>query len=134
VRDAVHAAMPRVVEGISLKDGSVLLVKGSRGLTKERWSLPDGFLRFGETPQQELVREVKEELGVEARIQELLGIKAKLGHQSRLQWVMVFYRIVLTDEVHPNPDEIAESQYFPLPAAKELLFDSLMQEAITSLR
>lgn len=109
VREAVHAAMPRMVEGISLKDGSVLLVKGSRGLTKERWSLPGGFLRFGETPQQGLVREMKEELGVEARIQELLGIKAKLAHPSRLHWIMVFYRIVLTGEVHPNPDEIAKS-------------------------
>ena len=134
VREAIHAGMPRViVEGVCLERGKILLVKGSRGLTKGRWSLPGGFLRFGETPQEGLIRELKEELNVKARIEELLDVKAKLGEKSRLHWIMIFYRISIADTITPNPDEIAAAQYFSLLQAKELLFDDLMRAVVSSL-
>jgi len=135
VREAVHASMPRVVvEGVAFNEGCVLLVKGSRGLTKGRWSLPGGFLRFGETPQQGLTREVKEELGVDARIEKFLAAKAKLGSQSWLHWVMLFYRISLFGTIRPEPDEIADARYVPAQRAEDLVFDNLMREVIVSLR
>jgi len=134
VREAVYAGMPRVVvEGINSKEGDILLVKGSRGLTKGVWSLPGGFLRFGETPEQGLVREFGEELGVVAQIERLFCVKAKLGIRSQLHWIMVFYQISVSGKLSPDPDEIAEAQYFPLAEAKELLFDKLMQDVVASL-
>ena len=134
VREAIHAGMPRVVvEGICLKGGKILLVKGSRGLTKGRWSLPGGFLRFGETPQAGLLRELKEELGVGGKIESLLDIKGKLGSESRLHWVMIFYHVSLEGELHPDPDEIAEATYFPLEKARDLGIDDLMHDAISSI-
>ncbi len=134
VREAIHAGMPRVVvEGICLKDGKILLVKGSRGLTKGRWSLPGGFLRFGETPPEGLLRELKEELGVGGRIESLLDIKGKLGSESRLHWVMIFYQVSLEGETHPDPDEIAEVAYFPLEKARDLGIDDLMRDAVSSI-
>ena len=135
LRESVHASMPRVVvEGVALNEGCVLLVKGSRGLTNGRWALPGGFLRFGETPQHGLKREVKEELKVDARIDSLLTADAKLGRQSRLHWIMLFYRITLFGTIRPEPDEIADAQYVPIRRAEDLVFDSLMREVIASLR
>lgn len=134
VREVIHAGMPRVVvEGICLKRGKILLVKGSRGLTKGRWSLPGGFLRFGETPQAGLLREIKEELGVDGKIELLLDIKGKLGIESHLHWVMIFYQVSFEGELHPDPDEIAEVAYFPLEKARDLGIDDLMRDAISSI-
>ncbi len=134
VREAIHAGMPRVVvEGICLEGGKILLVKGSRGLTKGRWSLPGGFLRFGETPQEGLLRELKEELGVGGKIESLLDIKGKLGSESRLHWVMIFYHVSLEGNPHPDPDEIAEATYFPLEKARDLGIDNLMRDAVSSI-
>jgi len=76
---------------------------------------------------------MKEELGVETQIEKLLEVKAKLGSQSRLHWVMIFYQISLFGTISPDPDEIDEAQYSPLSRAKELIFDSLMREVIVSL-
>ena len=134
VREAIHAGMPRVVvEGICLKGGKILLVKGSRGLTKGRWSLPGGFLRFGETPPEGLLRELKEELGVVGKIESLLDVKGKLGSESRLHWVMIFYQVSLEGKPHPDPDEIAEATYFPLEKARDLGIDDLMRDAVSSI-
>jgi len=135
VRRAVHATMPRVVvEGIAVRDGSVLLVKGSRGFTEGLWSLPGGFVRFGESPAEGLVREVREELRVNASIDELIDVRAKLGEKSRLHWIMLFYRITIDGTPDPDPDEIAEARFFPLDEAGDLVCDSLMRAVVSSLQ
>jgi ADP-ribose pyrophosphatase YjhB (NUDIX family) len=134
VREAVHATMPRVVvEGLSLQGGKVLLVKGSRGLNEGRWSLPGGFLRFGETPEEGVLREVEEEIGARARIERLLALKARLGPKSRLHWIMALFEVTLTGELAPDPDEISAVEYVPLAQAAELLTDDLMKETIAAL-
>lgn len=131
VREAIHSTMQRVVvEGICIDAGKILLVKGSRGLTEGRWSLPGGFLRFGEGPQEGLLREMREELRVEGRIESFLDVRAKLGETSKLQWIMLFYRISLHGRLDPDPDEIAEARYFPLPEAASLISDGLMRQVV----
>ncbi|MCD6495428.1 NUDIX hydrolase [Candidatus Bipolaricaulota bacterium] len=111
----------------------ILLVKGSRGLTEGRWSLPGGFLRFGEGPQEGLLREMREELRVEGRIKSFLDVRAKLGETSRLHWIMLFYRISLSGVLDPDPDEIAEARYFPLQQAATLVSDGLMRQVLLDI-
>jgi len=131
VREAVHATMPRVVvEGVCLRDGRVLLVKGSRGLTVDRWTLPGGFLRFGESPRDGVLREVREEVGVDASVEELIDARSKLGQHTHLHWVMLFYRVHIDGEPAPNPDEIAEARFVEIAEALELVSDELMCDAI----
>ena len=135
VRAAVHASMPRVVmEGLCVQSGKILLVNASRGLTKGLWSLPGGFLRYGETPADGLVREVREELRVNAEITELVDVRAKVGVESRLHWVMLFYRITIDGTPDPDPDEIAAAQFFPLAQAQELLHGPLMRAVVAGLQ
>lgn len=134
VREAVHATMPRVVvEGVCLRDGRILLVKGSRGLTEGRWTLPGGFLRFGETPREGVVRELEEEVGVHATVEELLDVSSKLGLHTGLHWIMVFCRVRFDGEPHPNPDEIAEARFVDLEEARSLVSDALMCHAIEAI-
>jgi len=134
VRDAVHATMPRVVsEGICIREGRILLVKGSRGLTKDRWTLPGGFLRFGEDPESGLLREIQEELGTQARIEAPLGVRSKLGERSKLHWILFFYRVDIRDPLQPNPDEIAEVRWFSPSEAADTLTDNVMRDVIATL-
>lgn len=131
VRAAVHATMPRVVvEAICIEDGCVLLVKGSRGLNEGRWSLPGGFLRFGETPEEGVLREVREEVGAEAELVRSAGARGWLGRASGLHWILFFFRARLLGTPCPNPDEIAEAVYVPLAEAPRRLHDPAMAEAV----
>lgn len=131
VRSAVHASMPRVVvEGICIEDGRALLVLGSRGLNEGRWSLPGGFLRYGESPEEGLLREVDEEVGAPATILRPAGVHAKLGPKTLLHWIMFFYRFELCGTPHPDPDEIAEARFVDLRDAPGMLHDPAMAEAV----
>ncbi len=121
-RIAVHATMPRiVVEGVCLRGGEVLLVKGSRGLTEGLWSLPGGFLRFGETPAEGVLREIQEEVGLVGRIEGAPVFRSRLGERSRLHWIMIFYRVAVDGVPALNPDEIAEARFAEPAAVSEML-------------
>lgn len=134
VRAAVHASMPRVVvEGIYRRGEDVLLVKGSRGLTQGLWSLPGGFLQFGEDPQAGLLREIREELGVPASIDGLVAVRAKLGKHSHLHWILFFYQVSLSLPLAPNPDEIAETRFVPVSEALTLGIDDTMAGVLERL-
>jgi len=131
VQEAIHSTMHRVVvEGICIDHGKILLVKGSRGLTEGRWSLPGGFLRFGEGPQEGLLREMREELRVEGHIESFLDVRAKLGEMSKLHWIMLFYKISVSGGLDPDPDEIADTRYFALQDALNQVSDGLMRQVI----
>jgi mutator protein MutT len=59
--------------GILIEDGKILLIK--QDVTKTRnWSLPGGRLEAGETIEDCLVRELKEEAGLDISIKELLYV------------------------------------------------------------
>jgi mutator protein MutT len=59
--------------GILIEDGKILLIK--QDVTETRhWSLPGGKLEPGETIENCLVRELKEETGLDISIKELLYI------------------------------------------------------------
>lgn len=134
LREAVHRSLPRVVaEGVIEEGGKVLLVKATRGLTKGLWSLPGGFLSFGEAPEAAVHREVEEELGVPCRVGELLGVRAKVGVHTGLHWLMFVYRVALLGEPRPDRDEIAEVRWFQIKEAADRLCDETMAAFLRSL-
>jgi len=134
VVQAVHATMPRVVcEAVCIESGRLLLVRGNRGFTKDRWTLPGGFVRFGEHPADGLQREIQEELGVEAEVGECLSVRSKLGERSRLHWILFFYRAELCGTPKANPDEIAAIRFVDRASAAALLSDSAMSGLVKDL-
>ena len=123
VRLAVHHTLPRVVaEALIVKDENVLLVKPSRGFNKGMWTLPGGFVSYGESPAESVQREVEEEVGAPCRVKRLLGVESFLGRESYYTWHMFFYEAeVLSDEFRPAPDEIEAVRWVALEEAFQLL-------------
>ncbi len=73
-RSIAHSYVRHVAHAVILIEGKVVMVFANRGLTKGIWNLPGGFIRYGETPEDSLVREVKEETGLDAKVKKLLGV------------------------------------------------------------
>ena len=69
--EADKFATPRVAAGVLFRDreGRVLLVKPSY---KDGWEIPGGYVEHGESPLAAAVREVREELGADLEVTDLL--------------------------------------------------------------
>lgn len=66
---------PKVGVGGILLDGSrVLLVRRGKEPGQGLWSIPGGELNWGETLQEGVVREVREETGLVVQVESLAGI------------------------------------------------------------
>lgn len=59
------------------EDGALLLVQRGVEPCKGQWSLPGGFLELGESPEECILRELREETGLTAASVRLLGAKTK---------------------------------------------------------
>ena len=62
----------RVVAAIIIDDGKVFATQRGYGEFKDGWEFPGGKIDAGETPEEALVREIKEELDTEVEVNELL--------------------------------------------------------------
>ena len=95
------------------RDDSVLLVRiAPHELGAGRWSLPGGGLAFGEDPALGVLRELREETGLEGVVEALLGVRSamlepdqtKSGH--RIQNLGILYRVAVTGgELRNEVDE-----------------------------
>jgi len=63
-----------VIDGVLIENNKVLLVKRDIEPFKNFWVLPGGHVECGERVEEALIREMKEELGIEVKIKKLIGI------------------------------------------------------------
>ena len=61
-----------VVAAIIRKDNKIFATQRGYGEWQDWWKFPGGKMEAGETPEQALVREIREELSAEISVEELL--------------------------------------------------------------
>ena len=91
-----------VVAAIVEKDGNIILAR-NKEWPEKIFALITGFLEKGETPEAAVVREVKEELGLDAEIREMIGVYSFF---DRNQLIIAYY-LIATGEIRLG-DELAE--------------------------
>ena len=114
--------IPSVV-GISIIDGSILLVK--RGVEPDigSWCLPGGFMELGETSEEAVIRELKEETGVGVIPREVLTVDTTIGGFYG-DVVVIAYEITLESSEFTPGDDALEVKYFNYNELPRLTFQS----------
>lgn len=95
-----------VVAAIIRKDGRIFATQRGYGEWKDYWEYPGGKVEKGETPEQALVREIREELDTEIRVDQFL---------TTIEWDYPKFHLtmhcyvcsLLTGELHLNEHEAA---------------------------
>ena len=114
------AGIETIARGVCVIDGKILLCKAKGGKTTY---LPGGHIEFGETGRQALVREIKEELGVDSTTGAFLGVVENffLQHGKPHAEINLVYELSLAEgDVRAREDWI-EFEWRPLADLGDLL-------------
>ena len=77
---------------VSCADDSIVLVKRKYGPFKDQWALPGGFVEYGETVESAVIREVKEETGLDIQINHISGVYSDPERDPRGHTVTICYQ------------------------------------------
>jgi thiamine-phosphate diphosphorylase len=118
------------------ESGDLLLVRRGQEPGKGKWCLPGGFQETCETPEQCMVREFKEETGLDGQVQGLIALE--MGHNPQAGEVLVVgYHVRVGGGTLQPGDDAAAAGYFPLEKMPELAFRSharIIERAARPLR
>ncbi len=123
--EEIRKKVPMVtVDGIIIEEGKVLLIKRATSPYKDHWALPGGFVELGETLEEAVAREVKEETGLQTKPVKLIGAYSDPGRDPRGHTITVAY---LLKTINGNPKithEAKEIGFFALDSLPEnMAFD-----------
>ena len=132
----------RAVGGVALRSNKaglveVLLIRKRGGL----WTLPKGRVKRGESDEEALLRELREETGLGGRVIEPLSQSSyRVLKQGRLKRKIVIYYLVLAarGELRPGVEEgIEEVRWMDVPEAIKQIgrprVQAVLRSALTHL-
>jgi ADP-ribose pyrophosphatase YjhB (NUDIX family) len=124
-----------VVYALIFENGQVLLAH-RRDI--DWWNLPGGGMEVGETVDEALCREVREETGLEVEVEQLVGVYSKPQKQE----VVLTFRCRVTGGILTSTEESRACRYFvpdalpenTLPKHRQRVEDALLQQPQAILR
>ena len=130
--------LPAVAAIIFDRFGHILLQKRR---DRDVWGLISGHVEFGESVEQAIIREIREETNVEPRLIRLIGVYSSASFQTYnytdriVQYVTIYFEAALTSELIENfsNHESEKLQFFPkdkLPRELDLTNPYWLQDAM----
>ena len=108
------------VHGVIANRGRILVLRRAKRMPykPDSWDLPGGHLAAGESFEECLLREIKEETGLDASIDRLLG----LNPMVKEPYVQALYacRLIIYQTVQLRPDEHSEHRWATLDELKAM--------------
>ncbi|MBC7110388.1 MAG: 8-oxo-dGTP diphosphatase [Archaeoglobi archaeon] len=111
------------VDGVLIEEGRVLLVRRLKEPFKGMWALPGGFVEVGETVEDAVKREVREETGLEVEVEKLVGVYSDPERDPRGHVVSVAFLLRRTGGELSAGDDAERVAFHPLERLPELAFD-----------
>ena len=126
-----NSVVPAAVACVTDDEGRLLL---EHRVDNDRWALPGGTHEFGESIVQTVIREVREETGLDVEVTGLVGIYTDPKHvilytsdgETRQEFSVLFTARALGGEPTPS-DESREVLWISRDALAELQMDRSMR-------
>ncbi len=111
------------VDGILVEGEKILLIVRKNDPFRGRYALPGGFVDYGETVEEAMVREMKEETGLDCVVESLLGVYSDPDRDPRGHTVSTVFTLKrIGGELAASTDAL-EAGFFTLGNLPKLAFD-----------
>lgn len=98
-----------------------LVVKKTYSGLKGVWSLPAGFVQVGETADEAVLREVKEETGIDCEVTGLIGFRSGVIREEISDNMAIFCCRILdpSQSITIQEEEISEAKWLTIQELKD---------------
>lgn len=124
--DFVHWRNPGVGAAVVVFDEHerILLVRRAAGATKPGlWSIPAGFVDYGEEIRDAAARELEEETGLVAEVGDAVWVASNFHDPAKLT-VGIWFAGTVIDGTLEAGDDADRAEYFPLDDLPPLAFET----------
>jgi 8-oxo-dGTP diphosphatase len=124
VQEAFMKVTRVTVDAVIVEKGKILLIKRGRPPYKGHWALPGGFVEYGETTEEAVVRETKEETGLTCEVVRLTGVYSAPDRDPRGHTVSVVYLMTIVEGEVAAGDDAGDAAWVDLgELPDEVAFD-----------
>ena len=111
---------------VVFSSGKILFIKRKTPVFKGYWALPGGRMDEGETAEEAVVREIKEETGLTVKVVAKIGEYDEKGVQDGIEYdyhATCFHVSLVEGETQPQKEEVETIKLFhPKALPKKLAF------------
>ncbi|WP_010477302.1 NUDIX domain-containing protein [Thermococcus zilligii] len=119
LRAELHRCIGLTVDAVIIYNNGIVLIKRKNEPFKGHYALPGGFVEYGETVEQAVVREAREETGLNIRPIKLVGVYSDPKRDPRGHTVTVAFLCIGEGELKAG-DDAGEVFVFPVDEALKL--------------
>ena len=121
----IHFDDPKVAAVTLVEhEGRALLVRRAFNPQRGKWSLPGGYVDYGENPAEAAAREVREETGLDVAITELLDVRGGPSPEGGATVIIQYAARVKNGTAHAADDASDIMWLAPDDPLPELAFES----------
>ncbi len=106
------------VGALIIKNGKLLLIRRGAKPGQGRWSIPGGLVELGERVRDAVVREVKEECGLDIEVEGLMDVFDSIIRDEKgrvqYQFVVVNFLAKIQGGILENADDVLEVRWVSL--------------------
>jgi len=112
------------VDAIVINADKILLIRRGKEPWKGMLAFPGGFVEQGEDPEVAVIRELKEECGLDGVVEKLVCVKGDPNRDPRGHVVSIAY-LVTAQGMPLAGDDAADAAWYDLSEIKELAGDHM---------
>ena len=105
------------VGAVVIKEKQILLIKRANEPSKGKWTIPGGLVELAESPELAVIRETKEEIGLEVNDPEVIDVVSNVNfdedHKVKYHYIIVDYLVHVKSGIAQALSDAEELRWVP---------------------
>ena len=111
------------IGAVIIREGKIALIKRGNEPGKGKWSIPGGHVELGETPEEAVVRETKEETGLEVENPSLIDVVSNVDLDEKgkvkYHYVIIEYFVHVKGGTAQAASDAVELRWVPFDEVED---------------
>ena len=111
------------VGAVIIKEGTIALIKRGNEPARGKWTIPGGLVELAESPEQGVIREAKEETGLDVDNPTLLDVVSNVDYDEagkvKYHYVIIEYLVHVKSGTAQASSDAVELQWVPFNSVED---------------